>query len=79
MASEATAWRPASHLQSIRQLSGGESLVFRLRLGIGRLVNSTQIEVGDAVYIHRSICWSSLRRMPLDLIELLSNALNARD
>jgi hypothetical protein len=56
MASEATAWRPASHLQSIRQLSGGESLVFRLRLGIGRLVNSTQIEVGDAVHIHRSIC-----------------------
>jgi hypothetical protein len=41
MASEAIIWRPASYLQLIRQLLGGESLVFRLRLGIGRLVNST--------------------------------------
>lgn len=79
MAPETIAWRPASHWQSIRQLSGGESLLIRLRLGIGRLVNSIQIEVVNTVDGHRTVVWSYERRMRLNLVELLSNALNAAD
>jgi hypothetical protein len=79
MASEAIAWQPASHLQSIRQLSEGESLVFRLRLGIGLLVEIVQIEVGNSIDIKRTICWSSNSRMRLDVVKLLSNVLNACD
>jgi hypothetical protein len=79
MALETNAWRPASHLQSIRQLSGRESLVLRLRRGIRLLVDSIQIEVGNTVDVKRSTYWSSSRRMRLDVVELVSNALNARD
>lgn len=79
MASEAIAWRPASHLQSIRQLSGGKSLLFRLRLVIGLHINSTQIEGLYPIDVDRILCCSANRRMRLYLVELASNLLNAVD
>ena len=51
MALEAIVWQPASHLQSIRQLLGGKSLLFCLRLIIGLHINSTQIEGLYPIYV----------------------------